>query len=98
MMSQMMAMPEAERAKQLEQSKSMCICTSCPSYKDTGETGCTFCDIGKSNKKRKKATNSIKPIAENIIPTIANLFLVDFNPSIPRNKPVKGNKYIIKAK
>jgi len=49
MMKKIMAMPEAERTKQIEQSRAMCICQSCPAYVGTGETGCLFCSGGKSS-------------------------------------------------
>ncbi len=44
-----MAMPEEKRVEQLERSKSMCICRSCPSYIDTGETELLFCGMDKSS-------------------------------------------------
>ena len=48
MMQQFMELPEATRMKQMEQSKSMCICKACPSYRSTGETALLFCGVGKS--------------------------------------------------
>ena len=47
-MKQLMEKPEAERMNQLEQSKVMCICQNCPSYRGTGETELLFCGLGKS--------------------------------------------------
>lgn len=35
MMKKFMAMPETECMKQMEQSKTMCVCTNCPSYRGT---------------------------------------------------------------
>jgi hypothetical protein len=49
MMQQFMALPEADRIQQIEQSKTMCICKECPSYKDTGESALLFCGTGKSS-------------------------------------------------
>ena len=48
MKKKIMAMPEAERMKRTELSKSLCICKNCPSYRGTGETELLFCGIGKS--------------------------------------------------
>lgn len=54
MMKKFMAMPEAERMKQLEQSKTMCICGECPSYKGTNESKLLFCGFGKSSTIREE--------------------------------------------
>lgn len=64
MMKRFMAMPEAERMKQIEQSKTMCICVGCPSYRGTGETGLLFCGIGKSSiiKEEKGCSCGLCPV------------------------------------
>ena len=54
MMKKFMALPESERKKQLEQSKKMCICKTCPSYRGTGENEVLFCGIGKSSAITKE--------------------------------------------
>ena len=54
MMKKFMALPESERLKQLEQSKKMCICKTCPSYVGTGESEVLFCGIGKSSTITKE--------------------------------------------
>lgn len=48
-----MALPEAERAKQLEQSKAMRICSNCSSYVDTGER-ILFRGLGKGSKVKEE--------------------------------------------
>ena len=64
MMKKISAMPEAERTKQMEQSRKMCICTSCPSYVGTGETGCLFCGGEKSSiiKEEKGCNCGVCPV------------------------------------
>jgi len=54
MMKRFMAKSEAERMKQLEQSKTTCICTNCPSYRGTGEKEVLFCGIGRSSVIREE--------------------------------------------
>ena len=48
MMKKIMVMPETERMKWMDLSKSMCICKNCPSYRGTGETELLFCGTEKS--------------------------------------------------
>ena len=64
MMKDMMAIPEAERTKLMEQAKTMCICTKCPSYSGTGEIKVLFCSIGKSSiiKEEKGCSCGLCPV------------------------------------
>lgn len=64
MMQKFMALPEDERMKQIEQSKTMCICKDCPSYTGMGEIGLLFCGVGKSSiiKDEKGCTCGLCPV------------------------------------
>lgn len=64
MMQKFMAMPEADRMKQMEQSKTMCICKNCPSYTGTEETTLLFCGTGKSSiiKEEKGCSCGLCPV------------------------------------
>ncbi len=64
MMQKFMALPEDERMKQIEQSKTMCFCKDCPSYTGMGEIGLLFCGVGKSLiiKDEKGCTCGLCPV------------------------------------
>jgi len=64
MMKKMKAMPEAERMKLMEQARTMCLCTKCPSYRGTGETELLFCSTGKSSiiKEEKGCSCGLCPV------------------------------------
>jgi hypothetical protein len=63
-MQKFMALPEDERMKRIEQSKTMCICKDCPSYTGMGEIGLLFCGVGKSSiiKDEKGCTCGLCPV------------------------------------
>jgi len=68
MMQKFMALPEADRMKQIEQSKTMCICKDCPSYTDIRETELLFCGVGKSSiiKDEKGCTCGLCPVVSHM--------------------------------
>ena len=67
-MGKFMALSEDERMKQLEQSKNMCICPGCPSYKGTGDKGLLFFGMGKSTiiKEEKGCSCGLCPVVSHM--------------------------------
>ena len=60
----LMALPEAERNKQMDKSRARCICKVCPSYTGTNETKVLFCGVGKSSviSEEKGCTCGVCPV------------------------------------